>query len=76
VMCEKEGRLGVLGEVVDHIRPHKGSLKAFWDMTNWQTLCAFHHNNRKRDVERLGFSREIGLDGWPVDPAHPANRRP
>lgn len=27
------------GYQVDHIVPHKGDPKLFWDRKNWQTLC-------------------------------------
>ena len=30
---------GQVGKVVDHIIPHRGDLKLFWDRSNWQTLC-------------------------------------
>lgn len=40
-----EGRV-VAGEVVDHIVPHKGDNKLFWDKTNWQTLCIPCHNSK------------------------------
>jgi len=29
----------------------------------------------KQGIEKLGYSKQIGLDGWPVDPAHPANKK-
>jgi 5-methylcytosine-specific restriction protein A len=25
--------------VVDHIVPHRGDKKLFWDSSNWQALC-------------------------------------
>ena len=30
--------------VVDHIVPHKGDLKLFWNRRNWQSLCKRHHD--------------------------------
>lgn len=38
--------------VVDHIRAHKGNDALFWDRTNWQALCAHHHNSAKQSEER------------------------
>lgn len=38
--------------VVDHIKPHKGDPRLFWDRTNWQPLCAHHHNSTKQRLER------------------------
>lgn len=38
--------------VVDHITPHKGDRRLFWDQSNWQPLCAHHHNKHKQAEER------------------------
>ncbi|WP_343040029.1 HNH endonuclease signature motif containing protein [Methylocystis heyeri] len=38
--------------VVDHITPHKGDIKLFWDRKNWQPLCEPCHNSRKQREER------------------------
>ncbi len=38
---------------VDHITPHKGDDRLFWDRTNWQSLCAPCHNRHKQRVERI-----------------------
>ena len=43
VECKKEGRL-VRATVVDHIVPHRGDDKLFWDEKNWQPLCKTHHD--------------------------------
>jgi hypothetical protein len=59
--------------VVDHIEPHKGNWEAFWSGP-FQTLCHDHHVGPKQQAERIGYSTEIGADGLPVDPMHPANR--
>lgn len=32
--------------VVDHVRPHRGDRRLFWDRTNWQALCAPCHNKK------------------------------
>lgn len=41
--CMKQGRY-TKATVVDHIVPHRGDQKLFWDRSNWQQLCARHHN--------------------------------
>ena len=46
VMC------GTKADTVDHITSHKGDMKLFWDKTNWQSLCAHHHNTHKQRLER------------------------
>ena len=72
VMCEAVGWL-VEATVVDHIEPHRGDKRKFWDRTNWQALCAACHNSLKQAEEWRAYSAEIGADGWPIDPRHPAN---
>lgn len=43
VHCERDGRTEA-ATVVDHIIPHRGDKKMFWDKTNWQPLCKRHHD--------------------------------
>ena len=43
--CQKEGRL-TPATVVDHIIPHRGDEKLFWDEQNWQPLCARCHDRK------------------------------
>jgi 5-methylcytosine-specific restriction enzyme A len=37
--CDRHGR-DVFATQVDHIKPHRGNMDLFWDMSNWQPLCA------------------------------------
>ncbi|MEM9014072.1 MAG: AAA family ATPase [Pseudomonadota bacterium] len=58
--------------VADHVTPHRGD----WDQFiagELQTLCPDHHDIVKRGEEQAGYSKVVGLDGFPVDPKHPAN---
>ncbi|WP_371738619.1 HNH endonuclease [Alcanivorax quisquiliarum] len=50
--CEAEGRV-VEATVVDHIIPHRGDQKLFWNRKNWQPLCKPCHDSVKR-AEELG----------------------
>ena len=43
--CQREGKLAP-ATVVDHIIPHRGDVDLFWDESNWQPLCARHHNEK------------------------------
>ena len=43
IECEAEGRVEA-ATVVDHRIPHKGDMVKFWQVENWQPLCAAHHN--------------------------------
>jgi 5-methylcytosine-specific restriction endonuclease McrA len=72
-MCRLRGKVAA-AIVVDHIIPHKGNRDLFWDEKNWQPLCKSCHDSTKQQIDRLGFSKEIGRDGWPIDPKHPSNR--
>ncbi|MBA5779484.1 HNH endonuclease [Stappia sp. F7233] len=59
--------------VADHVEPHKGDRYKFF-FGKLQTLCPDHHDVVKQGEESRGFSVEVGLDGWPIDINHPANR--
>lgn len=66
VFCEKKGRIEP-ATVVDHVVPHKGDPKLFWDRKNWQPLCKTCHDSDKQRIEKGGRPQaRIGLDGWPV----------
>ena len=66
--CARFGRL-TPASVVDHVIPHKGDSRLFWDSHNWQPLCAACHDGAKRAEERGGRGG-CDLDGLPATPAH------
>lgn len=68
--CFKKGKV-VPASVVDHINPHKGNWELFTNFDNTQSLCKRCHDGYKQQKEKIGFSRDIGEDGWPLDPEHP-----
>ena len=43
--CMKENKL-TPATVVDHIIPHRGDKKLFWDESNWQSLCKSCHDKK------------------------------
>lgn len=45
--CKEEGRF-IIADVVDHIHPHHGNKKLFWDEGNWQALCKQCHDKKTR----------------------------
>lgn len=53
--------------IVDHVRPHKGDQRLFFDYNNTQVLCAHHHNSMKQEMERGKRVVAIGADGWPLE---------
>jgi 5-methylcytosine-specific restriction endonuclease McrA len=72
VYCEQLGRV-TAASVVDHITPHRGDEKLFWDATNWQPLCEACHNGAKAELEQTGTLRGCDTSGTPLDPGHPWN---
>ena len=79
VECKRLGRI-VPAIEVDHIIPHRGDQKLFWDRTNWAALCKPCHSAKtmrelnerqgKRAVRRMGCD----ASGMPLDPEHSWNR--
>ena len=53
VECHESGLI-VPATNVDHIVPHRGDMELFWDIENWQSLCATHHS-QKTAKEDGGF---------------------
>ena len=53
VECQRQGFI-VAASVVDHVAPHKGNYKLFWDESNWQPLCKRCHDI-KTATEDGGF---------------------
>lgn len=51
--CKEQGRI-TAAVVVDHIVPHKGDQKLFWDRKNWQSGCKTCHD-RKTARDDGGF---------------------
>jgi 5-methylcytosine-specific restriction enzyme A len=72
-LCEmcKESGIVTIATVANHVTPHKGNERLFFE-GELNSLCENHHNSSVAQIERHGFIREIGIDGWPVDIAnHP-----
>jgi 5-methylcytosine-specific restriction protein A len=43
--CQRRGRITLAAEL-DHITPHRGDPRLFWDQTNWQPLCKSCHSRK------------------------------
>jgi 5-methylcytosine-specific restriction enzyme A len=72
VLCKAEGRI-TGATVADHHPPHGGDYNAFV-LGPLRSLCAPCHDALNGIVHK-GYSCEIGVDGYPIDPAHPFNQR-
>jgi len=43
---------GRAADMVDHIKPHRGDMRLFWDQTNWQPMANSPcHSSRKQKIE-------------------------
>lgn len=51
VRCKADGKL-TAATVVDHIKPHRGDQKLFWDESNWQPLCKQCHDKKTMTEDR------------------------
>ena len=70
-MCLKLGKV-TPSTVTDHIVPHKGDEKLFYDMeNNCQALCKKCHDSHKARQENSGILPGVDQDGNPIDLAHP-----
>ena len=72
-LCEAEGK-AVIANVVNHRVAHKGDEGLFFDFANTEHICKPHHDGYIAQQERGGYAGACGLDGFPTDPAHPANK--
>ena len=69
--CLRHKRV-VPATVVNHGTPHKGDWRRFIDPQNHQSVCKPCHDGVIQSAERRGYSVEVGVDGFPIDPKHPA----
>lgn len=51
VRCLKEKKI-TKATVVDHIIPHRGDPRLFWDQSNWQALCKRCHDRKTMTDDR------------------------
>ena len=73
-MCLLQERVSA-SVIVDHIKPHRGDRKLFFDRANLWGLCQPHHDATKQRQERTGIVAGTDAEGRPLDPNHPWNRQ-
>jgi hypothetical protein len=56
--------------MVDHVQALRGDASRFWDGP-FQALCRGCHDSRKKAQDARGYDTAVGLDGFPLDEAHP-----
>ena len=52
--CMKAGRY-TKATVVDHVVPHRGDERLFWDRSNWRPLCKRCHDKKTGREDSLPF---------------------
>ena len=72
--CLEIGRV-TGADTVDHVKPHKGDTKLFWDSNNLQSLCSTCHNSVAQEKDKKGYAMGYGLDGYPIDSNHPFHKK-
>ena len=45
------GGCTLIATLVDHVVPHRGDMRLFWNRDNWQGLCEHCHNVHKARLE-------------------------
>ncbi len=68
-VCLAAGRV-VAATEADHIERHNGNEYAFF-FGPLQSMCKRCHSSKTQGQDVLGYSRDIGADGYPLDPKHP-----
>lgn len=68
--CRDQGRV-VKATVVHHRIRHEGAWPIFIG-SPLDSLCKQCHDSIEQSIDRLGYSREIDVNGKPIDPRHPA----
>ncbi len=69
-MCDQQGRV-TLATIVDHKIRIKERPDLRLARENLQPLCKSCHDSAAQSRDRRGYRKGVGIDGWPVDPAHP-----
>ncbi|MBY3543659.1 HNH endonuclease [Rhizobium laguerreae] len=54
-------------DVVDHREAHKGQLDLFYDPSNLQSLCKYHHDSAKQMIDNGKKVVTYGVDGYPIE---------
>lgn len=55
-LCTACGRLA---NTVDHIVPHKGNKRLFWDRSNWQSMCHSCHSKKTATEDMGGWNNKL-----------------
>lgn len=70
--CLQRGYVAV-ATICHHVDRHSKRTDFF--AGPWLSVCQPCHDGPIQQEEAIGYTNEIGLDGWPTHPSHPANRK-
>jgi 5-methylcytosine-specific restriction protein A len=73
-LCQKHQRI-TGATVADHVKPHRGDRKLFFDPLNLQSLCDTCHSGAKQSEERRGTTPGCDVSGTPLDSTSHWNQR-
>lgn len=68
-MCKQRDQVKA-ATVADHVIPHKGDERLFFDENNLQSLCDDDHTITKARQEHRGHLQGCDASGLPLDPNH------
>lgn len=72
--CLKRG-IETIANTVHHNPPHNGVYENFWDSSTFESVCPSCHSGVKRIEDHYGYSQSADIDGMPIDPGHPWNKK-
>lgn len=72
--CLQHEGLFEAASICHHSTPHKGNEYLFYNNV-FVSLCKRCHDSEAQQIERIGYSNRIGVDGWPVDVNHPSYKK-
>ena len=71
--CSKRGKV-VTATVCHHVDPDTKLNPETFFAGPFESLCQSCHDGPMQQIERIGYSNEVGVDGWPIDERHWVNR--
>ena len=71
--CPRHRNKKAKATVADHIKPHRGDARLFWDTRNLQSMAKQCHDSAKQTYEKSGHYPGWDESGMPDDPEHPWN---
>ena len=68
--CEQLGRV-TAADTVDHIIPHRGDVRLFYEWGNLRSACRHCHDSAAKLKDKHGHVPGVDVNGIPIDPGHP-----